>query len=250
MSLARLNPVSAPFRDERIDLAAAFRWTARLNMHEAVANHFSLAVSPDGRRFLVNPNGRHFSRLRASDMVLLDADDPSVMEREDAPDPTAWFIHGAIHRRAPQARCIMHVHSKYATALACLADSTLPPIDQNTMRFFGRVAIDSGFEGFGFEEEAERMADLLGNRSILVLGNHGVLVTGISVALAFDELYYFERACETYITALSTGRPLRIAPDAIAAKTAQQWQDYPGLGINHFNALKEILDAEEPDYRD
>src|SRR5262249_16669508 len=159
-------------------------------------------------------------------------------------------IHGAIHRRAPQARCIMHVHSKYATVLASLADSTLPPIDQNTMRFFGRIAIDDGFDGLGFEEEAERMAGCLGNHSVLVLGNHGLLVVGPSVAMAFDELYYFERACETYITALSTGRKLRIAPDAIAVKTAQQWQDYPGLGENHFRALKHILDEEEPGYRD
>jgi ribulose-5-phosphate 4-epimerase/fuculose-1-phosphate aldolase len=250
MAVARLNPVGDPFREERSDLAAAFRWTARLGMHEAVANHYSLAVSADGRRFLVNPNGKHFSRIRASDLLLVDADDPSTMAGPDAPDPTAWHIHGAIHRKAPQARCIMHVHSKYATVLASLADSTLPPIDQNTMRFFGRIAIDDGFDGLGFEEEAERMAGQLGNHSVLVLGNHGLLVVGPSVAMAFDELYYFERACETYITALSTGRPLRIAADAIAAKTAQQWQEYPGLGENHFRALKDILDEEDPGYRD
>ena len=88
----------------RGDLAAAFRWTARLGMHESVANHFSLAVDAAGRRFLINPNGRHFSRIRARDLLELDADDPGTMNRPDAPDPTAWGLHGAIHRACPHAR--------------------------------------------------------------------------------------------------------------------------------------------------
>ena len=75
---------------ERIDLAAAFRWAARLNMHEAVANHFSLSVNDDGTQFLMNPNQKHFSRIKASDMLLLDANDPDTMNKPGAPDPTAW----------------------------------------------------------------------------------------------------------------------------------------------------------------
>ena len=112
----------ADFQAERIDLAAAFRWTARLGLHEAVANHFSLAVSDDGRRFLMNPNQRHFANTRASDLLLLDADQPDVLQQPDAPDPTAWGLHGAIHRRVRHARCVMHVHSIYATVLASLAE--------------------------------------------------------------------------------------------------------------------------------
>ena len=67
-----------PFMQQRCDLAAAFRWAERLNMHEAVANHFSLAVDDSGKRFLMNPNQRHFSRIKASDILLLDADDPAT----------------------------------------------------------------------------------------------------------------------------------------------------------------------------
>lgn len=233
----------------RAELACAFRWTARLGMHEAIANHFSLAVSEDGRRFLINPYGRHFSRVRASDLLLLDADDPSALDRPDAPDITAWALHGALHRRHRHARCILHVHSKYATALACLADSRLPPIEQNSMRFFERVAIDEGFDGMGLGDEAERVSRQLGDKPILLMGNHGVLVAAPSVAQAFDDLYYFERACEVYLTALATGRPLRIASDEVARKTARQWLDYPDFAVRHFNALQEILDQEEPDYR-
>jgi len=218
-------------------------------MHEAIANHFSLAVSEDGQRFLINPYGRHFSRVRASDLLLLDADDPSALDRPDAPDITAWALHGALHRRHRHARCILHVHSKYATALACLADSRLPPIEQNSMRFFERVAIDEGFDGMGLGDEAERVSRQIGDKPILLMGNHGVLVAAPSVAQAFDDLYYFERACEVYLTALATGRPLRIASDEVARKTAQQWLDYPDFAVRHFNALQEILDQEEPDYR-
>ncbi|WP_207884089.1 class II aldolase and adducin N-terminal domain-containing protein [Pseudomonas sp. 30_B] len=233
----------------RAELACAFRWTARLGMHEAIANHFSLAVSEDGRRFLINPYGRHFSRVRASDLLLLDADDPSALDRPDAPDITAWALHGALHRRHRHARCILHVHSKYATALACLADSRLPPIEQNSMRFFERVAIDEGFDGMGLGDEAERVSRQIGDKPILLMGNHGVLVAAPSVAQAFDDLYYFERACEVYLTALATDRPLRIASDEVARKTARQWLDYPDFAVRHFNALQTILDEEEPDYR-
>src|SRR5260370_27630553 len=109
-------------RTARIDLAAAFRWFARLNMHESVANHLSVAVSPDGAKFLINPRGRHFSRMSAGDLLLLDANDPTTLERTDAPDPTAWYLHARLHARLPQARCVMHLHPKYTTALACLAD--------------------------------------------------------------------------------------------------------------------------------
>ena len=144
----------------RVDLACAFRWAARLGLHEAIANHFSLAVSADGRQFLINPYGKHFSEIRASDLILVDADDPGTLDRPDAPDITAWALHGALHRNQPQARCVLHTHSKYATALACLADSTLPPIEQNCMRFFERVAIDEGFDGMGLGDEAERVSRL------------------------------------------------------------------------------------------
>ena len=235
---------------ERADLAAAFRWTARLNMHEGVANHFSLAVSEDGRRFLMNPNQMHFSRIRASDLLLIDADDPATMERPDAPDPTAWGLHGTLHRRCPHARCAMHVHSIHATVLASLADSTLPPIDQNSAFFFNRVAVDENYGGLAFEEEAERCCALLADPSkkVLVMGNHGVMVTGETVADTFNRLYYFERACETYIKALWTGRPLRVLSDEVAEKTAREVEGYPEQADRHLAELRALLDAEGSDY--
>ena len=237
------------FENERIALACAFRWTARLDMHESVANHFSVAIDEAGTKFLMNPRGRHFSRIKASELLLLDAKDEATMARPDAPDPTAWALHGSIHRRVPHARCVLHVHSRNASVLACLADPTLPPIDINAMRFWGRMSIDDGFDGMSLDDEAERIARVLDDKPILLMRNHGVMAVGETVARAFDDLYYFERACSTYIAALQTGRELRIVSDEVAAKTAQQWRDYPDLSEDHFRELMEILDREDPCFR-
>jgi ribulose-5-phosphate 4-epimerase/fuculose-1-phosphate aldolase len=238
-------------RTARIDLAAAFRWFARLNMHESVANHLSLAVSADGAQFLINPRGRHFARMSAGDLLLLDANDPNTLARADAPDPTAWHLHARLHARLPQARCVMHLHPKYATALSSLEDSTLYPIDMNTMRFFGRVALDGEFSGMALSDsEGDRVADLMDEgKTVLLMANHGVLVIGPHVAAAFDDLYYFERAAQTLLTCYAAGKALRIVPDSVAALTARQWRDYGQLAIDHLDNIKAILDAEEPSYR-
>ena len=235
---------------ERVDLAAAFRWTARLGMHEAVANHFSLAVNDSGTRFLMNPNQMHFSRIRASDLLLIDAEDPATYTGPGAPDPTAWGLHGQVHAHVPHARCVMHCHSIFATVLASLADSRLPPIDQNCATFHNRIVIDEHYGGLAFEEEGARCAALFTDpkKKVMVMGNHGVMVIGATVAETFNRLYYFERAAETYIRALQTGRPLRVLPDDIAEKTARELEDYPDQDTRHLAELKAILDEEGSGY--
>ncbi len=235
----------------RIDLAAAFRWAVRLNMHEATANHFSLAVAEDNKQFLLNPRGRHFSRVRASELLLLDADNPNTITGEHAPDATAWYLHAHLHQHLPQARCILHTHMPYTTTLACLQNFEFLMLDQNACRFYGRIAYDRDYNGMALDDrEGERVAELLGtDKSVLFMGNHGVIVVGPSVAEAFDELYYLERAAQVQIMALSTRQPLAIIPDAVAALACEQWLEYPQFSELHFNALKEILDEEEPSYK-
>lgn len=236
---------------ERAELAATFRWAARLNMHEGVANHFSLAVNADGSQFLMNPNQLHFSLIRASDLLLLDANDPHTMERPDAPDPTAWALHGALHRNCPHARCAMHVHSIHATVLACMADPVIPPIDQNTAQFFNRIAVDTNYGGIALGEEAERVCTLLADpaKKVLVMGNHGVMVVGADVADAFNRLYYFERSAEIYIKALWTGQKLARLSDDIAEKTAQEWERYPESARKFMDSILALLDRDGDDFR-
>lgn len=236
----------------RTDLAAAFRWAARLNWHESVGNHFSAALSPDGTRFLLNPNGSHFSRMRASQLLALDVNDPATMQRADAPDPTAWFLHSELHRRLPRARCIMHTHMPQTTALCCLKGYEFQMLDQDACRYHRHIAYDRDYQGMALDaDEGARVAGLLGDgKTVLFMGNHGVLVIAESVAEAFDELYYLERAAALQVLALSTGRELAIIPEAIAARTCAQWRDYPTDFANlHLKALKDILDDEEPSYK-
>lgn len=238
--------------DLRVDLAAAFRWAARLNYHESVANHFSVAVSENGRQFLLQPVGYHFSEVRASDLLLLDLDNPVSLEGENAPDPSAWFLHGHLHQQLPHARCILHVHTPSILTLACLKDFEFLMLDQNACRFYGRIAYDRDYNGLAIDdEEGERVASMMGEgKSVLFMGNHGVMVIGPTVAQAFDELYYLERAAEVQVMAMQTGRELAIIPDKIAAKTERQWNRYPTKFSDlHLNALKRILDKEEPDYK-
>jgi ribulose-5-phosphate 4-epimerase/fuculose-1-phosphate aldolase len=236
----------------RTDLATAFRWAARLGMHESIANHFSVVTDDTGQQFLLNPVGSHFSRIRASDLLLLDVNDPATLQGENAPDPTAWTLHAALHQALPQARCILHTHMQNATVLCCLKDFEFLMLDQNACRFHNRIAYDRDYAGMALHaDEGARVAALMGAvKSVLFMGNHGVIVVGPTVAQAFDALYYLEKACALQVAALATGRDLALIPDAVAATACSQWNDYPTRFSDlHFNALKNILNQEEPDYQ-
>jgi|SRR5688572_19538212 len=233
----------------RADLAAAFRWAARLGYHESTANHFSAAVSPGGKQFLINPIGRHFSKIRASELLLLNIHD-SAERKNPAIDSTALHLHAHLHRMLPNARCVLHTHMPYATTLACLKDFEFLMLDQNACRFYGRIAYDRNYSGMALDDaEGERIAKLLdAEKRVLFLGNHGVIVVGRTVAEAFDELYYLERAAQLQVLALSTHRPLKIISDATAAVACKQWLGYPGFARLHLTALRDILDSEDSDY--
>jgi ribulose-5-phosphate 4-epimerase/fuculose-1-phosphate aldolase len=234
----------------RGDLAAAFRWAAKLNYHEACANHFSAAIDQAGSQFLLNPRGRHFSRMRSSDLLLLDANHAGTRGVQPLADPTAWYLHAHLHQQVPRARVVLHTHMPYATTLCCLENFEFLMLDQNACRFHGRIGYDRDYAGMALDDtEGERVASLLGDdKSVLFLGNHGVIVIGESVAEAFDELYYLEKAAQLQVLALSTGQPLALVPDDVAALACKQWLDYPDVAAYHFNELRSILDDTEPEY--
>lgn len=204
-------------------------------------------MSDDGSRFLLNPWGLHFSEIRASDLLVVDTEG-NVVGGEGEVDPTAVCIHGAIHERLAHARCVLHTHMPYATALCSIEGARIEPIHQNSTRFHDLVAYDEAFGGLALElSEGERICAALGNKRVLLMANHGVTVVGQSVAEAFDDLYYLELACRNQVLALSTGRALKRIPDGLITKTAEQWRQC-WEPETHFAALRRILDREEPDY--
>jgi ribulose-5-phosphate 4-epimerase/fuculose-1-phosphate aldolase len=230
----------------RIDLAATFRIIAHLGMHEAVANHFSAAISADGKQFLLNPKWVHFSRLRASDLLLLDADDTEAAHRPDV-DATAWSIHGQVHQRLPDARVVLHLHPVYTTAVACLAQPKILPVDQNTARYFNRVAVDELYGGMAdTSAEGARLASLLQDKRRLLMGNHGIIVVAPTVGEAFDDIWTLERACQILVTAWSTGQPLKVLADEVAEKTARDWEKITDFSQRHFEEMKHLMIQADP----
>ncbi|HXV24315.1 MAG TPA: aldolase [Alphaproteobacteria bacterium] len=238
-------------RQAQIDLAAAFRLAVRHGLSEGISNHFSLMLPGSEELFLINPFGLHWAEIRASDLLLLDRAGRTV-EGGGEVEATAFNIHVEIHRAHPHARCVLHTHMPYATALTMIEGGRLEPAHQTTLRFHGAVAYDDTYNGLATEAaEGARMARLLDGKEVLFLANHGVIVTGATVGVAFDSLYYLERAAQSQCIALATGKPLRLVSQEISRKTRAEYAEFTATHAErHFEALKRLLDRNEPDYAD
>lgn len=230
----------------RIDLAAAFRLAARLEMHEGVCNHFSVMLP--GRRFLINPKGVHFAKLTASRIILMD-EEGRTLEGTGRPPVSGHSIHTQVHLNHPNARVVLHLHAPYSTAITAMRNGRLEMCHQNATRFYGEIAYDDDFNGIATAiDEGERMARVMGNKRILFLANHGVVVVGASIAQAFDDFYYLERAAQVQVLAMGSGRELNVMPDEVARMTHEQFAAFTANSDLHFDALKAMLDEEEPAY--
>ncbi|MBC8242295.1 MAG: aldolase [Alphaproteobacteria bacterium] len=235
----------------RIDLAAVLRWSARLNLHEGVDNHFSVMVPDTSDRFLINPHRRHWHDMKASDLVEVDADG-NVVAGAEPPEATAFFIHWRIHVNCPQARAVLHTHMPYATTLSAIAGARLEPITQPALKFHNQIAYDDQYNGLALDAgEGDRLSLALRDKRLAILANHGVITTGPTIAHAFNDLYYLERAAQSQILAYSTGRPLQRIPQDVCASTFEQMQaDRDDQSSRFLAEIKRILDREEPDYKD
>ena len=230
----------------RQDLTAALRSASRLGLGEGICNHFSLAMPGRPGYFLINPQGLHWSEITPGDLVVVDAQGRKVAGRH-AVEPTAFFIHSALHRGKSNAACVMHTHMPYATTLTVVHGGRLEWASQNSLKFYNRVAYDDHYNGLALDEaEGERMCGEMRDADVLFLGNHGVIVCGATVASTFDDLYYLERACMLQVLAAGTGKPLRIVPDEAAAKTGRQMNGESQQAALHLDALKRLLDRDDP----
>ncbi len=234
-----------PEQQARIDLACALRSASRMGLGEGICNHFSVEVPGHPGHFLINPQGLHWSEVTPADLVTVDAQGRKVAGRHEV-EPTAFFIHGAAHRSKPQAKCVLHTHMPYATALTVVHDGRIEPASQVALKFYGRTAYDDAYNGLALDAaEGERIVAGLKNADVLFLANHGIIVTGPAVDTAFDDLYYLERACMLQVLGMSSGKPLRLVPEEIAWATAAQMSDDTQARL-HFIALKRLLDRDEP----
>jgi len=225
----------------RADLAPALRAAAHHGLAEGVCNHFSVELPDGSGRFLLNPRGLLWSEIQADDIVLVNAAG-DVLAGHHAVEPTAMFIHAAIHQVAGKA-CVMHTHMPYATALTLTRDRALDTtLSQNAMRYHGRVAIDAKYNGLALDTaEGERIARAMQSADIAFLGNHGVVVCGERIDYAYDDLYYLERACQAQVLAQSTGRPLAPVDARIAARVGEQVQGERLQSELFFEALRRNL---------
>jgi ribulose-5-phosphate 4-epimerase/fuculose-1-phosphate aldolase len=229
------------------DLALALRAAAHHGLSECVCNHFSVAMPDASQRFLINPRGLHWSEVTADDIVLVDAHG-TVLEGRHRVEPTAMFIHAAVHRIAGRA-VVLHTHMPFATALSLTVDRALDPTSsQGAMRFMERIAVDEHYNGLALDRtEGERIACAMQGKDVAFLANHGIIVTGPCLAHAYDDLYALERACMHQVLAASTGRPLAPVDAALASQVAAQIQGEREQSELFFEALRRMLP--EPDRR-
>ncbi len=253
---ASLRPFKKPTaaqRQAKIDLAACHRLGARFGLNEGIDNHLTMLVPGHRDRFFLAPFGLHWSEVKASDLMEIDVEG-QVLSGLGPIEHTALNIHLPVHRLAAHAVCVFHTHMPYATALSMLENPRLEMAVQSALGFYDDIAYDTGYNGLALDlAEGERMAGVLGKKSVLLLGNHGALVVGATVPEAFERLYFLERAAQAQVLALSTGRKLRLIPEPVVRATAAQFKQCAASGGRerpelHFSALKRMLDRSEPDY--
>jgi len=236
-------------RQARIDLAACFRAAARLGLQEGICNHFSAVVPGHDDLFLVNPYGWAFEEITASSLLICDTHG-NVVAGTGVPEITAFYIHARLHLKLPRARAAFHTHMPHATALAMLEGDPLVWAGQTALKFYGRTAVDENFNGLALDErEGDRIAATLGDADILFLKNHGVMVVAPTIAQAWDDLYYLERAAEVQLKAMSSGRTLKpVAPEVAAACYRQMRSGGPDSALQHLESIKRITARRDPEY--
>jgi ribulose-5-phosphate 4-epimerase/fuculose-1-phosphate aldolase len=180
-------------------------------------------------------------------------DDGEVKSGAGDVERSCYCIHAPIHKALPQAKAVFHTHMPFASALTRLEDPCIKEIGQTEVGMINEIAYDDEYTGPALDpEEGARLARVIGEKSILFMANHGISTVGVTVAEAYDRLYYVERAAQVQIYAMWTGQKLKQLPAPVVAKTKRDiggGSRYdPPPSQRHFDALKRLLDRKEPDY--
>jgi ribulose-5-phosphate 4-epimerase/fuculose-1-phosphate aldolase len=233
----------------RVDLAACFRMAARLGLQEGICNHFSAMVPGSTELFLVNPYGLAFEEITASSLLICDFDG-HVLAGDGKPEATAFYIHARLHQRLPRAQAAFHTHMPHATALSMTEGQPFVWAGQTALKFYGRTVVDEEYNGLALDNsEGERIAAAMGDADVVFMKNHGVMVLAPSIAQAWDDLYYLERAAEVQLLAMSTGRPLKPVDPELASRVAQQIREGDEESSRlHLESIKRILAKSSPEF--
>ena len=253
LSSKRTADAADPVREAKIHLAAAHRLAVLDELEEGIDNHFTVTVPGTKDRYLILPFGLHWSEARASDMLIWD-ESGKTLEGEGLVELSAQCIHAPIHR-VTGARVVLHTHQPWAVALNMLKNNRLLPANQTAAFFHGHIAYDDTYAGTADTlEEGERLAKLIGDRRVLFMKNHGVLVVGDTMAQAYRRLYKLERVCRTQMLAMGAGQPLEVLSEAIVRQVqTDPVDDRHSRGERerlYFEAMMRVLDRELPGYAD
>jgi ribulose-5-phosphate 4-epimerase/fuculose-1-phosphate aldolase len=245
--------MSEEVHQAKVQLAAALRLAVFHELDEGIDNHFTVTVPGHNDRYLILPFGLHWSEARASDMMVFD-ERGETLEGEGRVEMSAYCIHAPIHR-ATGARVVLHTHQTWALALNMLKDNRLLPANQTAAFFHNRIAYDDTYAGTADTlEEGERLAKVIGDKHVLFMKNHGVLVVGNTVAEAYRRIYKLERVCRTQVLAMSTGKPLEVLSEAIVKQVQAPAPDDRHSRSERdrlfFEAMMRVLDRELPGYAD
>jgi ribulose-5-phosphate 4-epimerase/fuculose-1-phosphate aldolase len=239
-------------RELRVQLAACYRIFDYMGWSEMIYNHITVKVPGDEHHFLINPYGLHYKEVTASNLVKVDIEGNIVEDTEYRVNPAGIVIHTAIHAARPDVQCIAHTHTNAGMAVACTQEGL------RTDNFYSALLHNQiayhDFEGITVnEDEKPRLIANLGDKSLMILRNHGLLAGGRTIPEAFQNLWAMERACQVQVTTDSTGRPnIPVGPEILAKSEqlmAMQAMGGPS-GELEFKAFTRLIEKIDPSYKD
>jgi ribulose-5-phosphate 4-epimerase/fuculose-1-phosphate aldolase len=233
----------------RVDLAAAYRLVALYGWSDLVFTHISARIPGPEHHFLINPYGLMFDEITASSLVKVDQDCNKIIDSPFPVNPAGFVIHSCIHQVREDAGCVLHTHSRAGVAVSAQKNGVLPISQQSTFVLASLAYHD--YEGVALrDDERPRLQRDLGDKTYLVLRNHGLLVAGKSVPEAFLNMYTFENTCRIQIDAQAGGELVYVDPKILQglAQVFKQVTAGQGAGIA-WPALLRKLDRIDPSYR-
>ena len=246
---ARPAHISPEEWETRVTLAACYRLVNYYGWTDMIYTHISARVPGKEEHFLINPLGWMYDEVCASNLVKIDLDGNNVDGGNVRVTKAGFVIHSAVHAERHDVQCVIHTHSAAGIAVSMMKCG-LQPLSQHAQFFHGAVAYH-GYEGIALDtDERSRLVKDLGDKPIMILRNHGLLVTGPTIPAAFSSLFTLERACEAQVKGMAGGQELVYPPEEVSKKTrAQAAGPATSLSLAEWPALLRLVERLDPSYK-